>query len=233
MKKAVFMILLLVSVFANAQKDVTKFLGIPVDGNKSEMKKKLIAKGFSYNAQGDFLEGEFNGRDVQLFIATNNNKVWRIMVCDANSCDETDIKIRFNKLCDQFSRNKKYIAAHMGEGDYTISESEDISYEMIIRNKRYEAAYFQVPDTNLIDSLSYLQKIKEVLLQNFTEEQLKNPSKELIEKIEQLEIKEYVDITFDLIKNKSVWFLINEKYGRYFISIFYDNEYNHSDGEDL
>lgn len=233
MKKAVFMILLLVSVFANAQKDVTKFLGIPVDGNKSEMKKKLIAKGFSYNAQGDFLEGEFNGRDVQLFIATNNNKVWRIMVCDANSCDETDIKIRFNKLCDQFSRNKKYIAAHMGEGDYTISESEDISYEMIIRNKRYEAAYFQVPDTNLIDSLSYLQKIKEVLLQNFTEEQLKNPSKELIEKIEQLEIKEYIDITFDLIKNKSVWFLINEKYGRYFISIFYDNEYNHSDGEDL
>ena len=227
------MILLLVSVFANAQKDVTKFLGIPVDGNKSEMKKKLIAKGFSYNAQGDFLEGEFNGRDVQLFIATNNNKVWRIMVCDANSCDETDIKIRFNKLCDQFSRNKKYIAAHMGEGDYTISESEDISYEMIIRNKRYEAAYFQVPDTNLIDSLSYLQKIKEVLLQNFTEEQLKNPSKELIEKIEQLEIKEYIDITFDLIKNKSVWFLINEKYGRYFISIFYDNEYNHSDGEDL
>lgn len=233
MKKAVFMILLLVSVFANAQKDVTKFLGIPVDGNKSEMKKKLIAKGFSYNAQGDFLEGEFNGRDVQLFIATNNNKVWRIMVCDANSCDETDIKIRFNKLCDQFSRNKKYIAAHMGEGDYTISESEDISYEMRIRNKRYEAAYFQVPDTNLIDSLSYLQKIKEVLLQNFTEEQLKNPSKELIEKIEQLEIKEYVDITFDLIKNKSVWFLINENYGRYFISIFYDNEYNHSDGEDL
>lgn len=227
------MILLLVSVFANAQKDVTKFLGIPVDGNKSEMKKKLIAKGFSYNAQGDFLEGEFNGRDVQLFIATNNNKVWRIMVCDANSCDETDIKIRFNKLCDQFSRNKKYIAAHMGEGDYTISESEDISYEMRIRNKRYEAAYFQVPDTNLIDSLSYLQKIKEVLLQNFTEEQLKNPSKELIEKIEQLEIKEYVDITFDLIKNKSVWFLINENYGRYFISIFYDNEYNHSDGEDL
>ena len=233
MKKAVFMILLLVSVFANAQKDVTKFLGIPVDGNKSEMKKKLIAKGFSYNAQGDFLEGEFNGRDVQLFIVTNNNKVWRIMVCDANSCDETDIKIRFNKLCDQFSRNKKYIAAHMGEGDYTISESEDISYEMIIRNKRYEAAYFQVPDTNLIDSLSYLQKIKEVLLQNFTEEQLKNPSKELIEKIEQLEMKEYVDITFDLIKNKSVWFLINENYGRYFISIFYDNEYNHSDGEDL
>ena len=30
-----------------AQKDVTTFLGIPIDGFKSEMKQKLIAKGYS------------------------------------------------------------------------------------------------------------------------------------------------------------------------------------------
>ena len=80
------------------KKDVTKFLGIPVDGYKSEMKKKLINKGFTYDARNDNFKGEFNGRDVTIFIGTNNNKVWRIMVCDANYCNETDIKIRFNNI---------------------------------------------------------------------------------------------------------------------------------------
>ena len=57
MKKIILMMLLLVSVSANAQKDVTKFLGIPVDGSKTEMKKKLIEKGFTYNALRDNFEG--------------------------------------------------------------------------------------------------------------------------------------------------------------------------------
>ena len=61
-----------------AQNDVTKFLGIPVDGTKSEMIQKLEEKGYRYNSQNDFLEGEFNGRDVHIYIGTNNNKVYRI-----------------------------------------------------------------------------------------------------------------------------------------------------------
>lgn len=186
MKKMILMMLLLVSVSANAQKDVTKFLGIPVDGYKTEMKEKLIEKGFTYNALYDWLEGEFNGQNVILKIVTNNNKVWRIMVSDVNSCGETDIKIRFNKLCDQFARNKNYIAAN--SVGYTLSESEDISYEMSVHKKRYEAAYYQIssPDT-----------------------------------------------TYDLIIKKPVWFMISEYYGKYRITMFYDNEYNHADGEDL
>ena len=136
MKKVLMLILVFVSLTASAQKDVTKFLGIPVDGYKAEMKKKLIAKGFTYNARYDFFEGEFNGRDVHVYIATNNNKVWRIMVCDKNTCDEGEIKIRFNNLCRQFSKNQKYVAANLGEKDYTLSDSEDISYEMLVHKKR-------------------------------------------------------------------------------------------------
>ena len=95
MKSLFLLLLVFVSLGAIAQKDVTKFLGIPVDGTKSEMKNKLIAKGFTFNRQNDNLEGEFNGQQVQVFIGTNNNKVCRIMVCDANTCGEADIKIRF------------------------------------------------------------------------------------------------------------------------------------------
>ena len=81
-----------------AQGDVTKFLGIPVDGYKSEMIQKLKAKGYQYSAAQECFTGEFNGRDVNIFIGTNNNKVYRIMVADANYVSEGDIKIRFNTL---------------------------------------------------------------------------------------------------------------------------------------
>lgn len=97
MKKILsLLILLLLTCTIQAQKDVTTFLGIPVDGFKSEMRKKLIAKGFEPVTDQEFLKGEFNGTDVHVYIATNNNKVYRIMLCDANTQDEADIKIRFN-----------------------------------------------------------------------------------------------------------------------------------------
>ena len=71
---------LFLSISLFAQGDVTKFLGIPVDGYKSEMRRKLEAKGFVWNSLLECLEGEFNGTDVQVHIVTNNNKVYRIMV---------------------------------------------------------------------------------------------------------------------------------------------------------
>ena len=105
-------VLLAFSLAMYAQKDVTKFLGIPVDGTKSEMIKKLKEKGFTSTLYDkDVLEGEFNGMDVLIFIITNNNKVWRIAVADANNTtDEANIRIRFNNLCKQFEYNKKYRA---------------------------------------------------------------------------------------------------------------------------
>ena len=98
MKKTILLLLLLASATVYAQKEVTKFLGIPVDGYKSEMIQKLKAKGYKYNSTTDYLEGEFNGRDVEIAVVTNNNKVYRIFVADKYSVDETQIKIRFNNL---------------------------------------------------------------------------------------------------------------------------------------
>ena len=48
MKKIIAgIIFVLVAICAYAQQDVTQFLGIPVDGPKSEMVKALRKKGFS------------------------------------------------------------------------------------------------------------------------------------------------------------------------------------------
>ena len=47
-----------------AQKDVTKFLGIPVDGTKAEMKKKLQEKGFVFEAKPKEIGQIMTGRTM-------------------------------------------------------------------------------------------------------------------------------------------------------------------------
>ena len=38
---------------------------------------------------------------------------------------------------------------------------------------------------------------------------------------------------WDILAKKSVWFMISESYGKYCIIMFYDNEYNKANGDDL
>lgn len=187
------------------------------------MIQKLKAKGFRYDTVQDQLTGEFNGRDVEISVATNNNKVYRIMVVDAVGSSETDIKIRFNTLCRQFEDNKKYL--HLS--DFRISETEDISYEMGGHDKRYEATYYQMGE---IDTLAVQEKALNYFLTKFTAEQFEQMSDD--EKLES--VQEYVlNYFIEDMRNRSVWFMIDERYGKYYIIMYYDNEYNHANGEDL
>ncbi len=193
MKKLLLLSLMLISIFNSyAQRDVTKFLGIPVDGYKPEMIQKLKGKGFVYSPKDDVFTGEFNGSDVMVKIATNNNKVCRIMLTDIIGSDEAGIKIRYNKLVRQFEKNKRYIVVEPSK--YIISEDEDISYEMSIHSKRYDAIFYQKGELTA-----------EMDPEEAAEEAIKRP----------------------------VWFMINKLYSKYYIVLFYDNEWNKADGEDL
>lgn len=129
----------LMTIAAIAQDSNTiKFLGIPVDGTKKEMISKLQAKGYEYDASLDVLFGEFNGTNVFIVVQTVNNKVWRINIVDANITDnEANIKIRYNELFKQLSNNGKY---EVYDGS-TLGEEEDISYEMSVHEKRYDATF--------------------------------------------------------------------------------------------
>ena len=222
-----FYIMAIMAISMSAQNDVTTFLGIPVDGFKSEMKQKLVSKGFVPKKVGtnEFLEGEFNGTDVQVYIVTNNNKVYRIMLCDVNTRDEADIKIRFNKLVSQFENNKRYTSLDK----YTLSDEENISYEMTVNKKNYDALFYQVPNMEKVDTLALQKKVHNELLSKYTEAELKNPSEEITKEIQNTAIK----IGMETMFMKPVWFRICESYGEYYITMFYDNEYNHANGEDL
>lgn len=225
MKNVVLFILVLLSITATAQDNVTKFLGIPVDGTKADMIQKLKSKGFLYNSTTDYLTGEFNGREVEISVVTNNNKVYRIMLRDATTSDETSIKIRFNTLCQQFLNNKKYMSTSSSE-DYMLSDDEQISYEMSVHNKRYEASFFQAD----IDTLALQQEALAYALSKYSSEELEQMSQEQ----QQAVIKDFsMQYFLEKVTKKFVWFMIDEEYGKFRILMYYDNEYNHANGEDL
>ena len=216
--------------FQNSRNLCTKFLGIPVDGTRFEVNQKLKAKGFVRNydatehAGFEVLEGEFNGRDVDVYVATDNNKVYRIYLADKNPVDETQIKIRFNNLCNQFENNSKYV----NYGDYKIPDDEDISYEMSVNNKQYQAIFYQKFSES--DSMLIAKFFEKELSKQYENNDTLALSEESLINI----AENFLSIAFlKLYSNRNVWFTIEEIYGKYYICMYYDNEYNKANGEDL
>lgn len=216
--------MLVLSISMYAQREVTKFLGIPVDGKKSEMIRKLKAKGFEkVPYTDDILTGEFNGREVYISAQTNNNKVWRIAILDKGSFNESQIKIHFNNLCEQFRSNPKYIV----ERDSIIQDDERIAYN--INKKEYDAIYYQKQGPVTLFSS---ERISSLCESKYGTKETGDLSEEQRKEL----FQEYVnDDVFGFTKNV-VWFKIVEdsnKYGKYKIVMYYENKYNEANGEDL
>lgn len=232
-----FTLLLICAIGSFAQNaNVTKFLGIPVDGTKTAMIQKIQQKGFKYDRINDCLTGEFNGREVGVRVVTNNNKVWRVMLFDKIPSSETDIKIRFNTLCAQFKNNKKYIPANLGYEDYQIPKEEDVSFNMTVSKKRYEADYWQTNGKKL-DSLFFQKEFENVISSKYSDINSDLLSDDEKEEIKGKVIDDILEAIRDKFSKRSVWFMISHEdydlYNQYRILMYYDNEYNHSNGEDL
>lgn len=220
----------IVSIGAQAQKkEITKFMGIPIDGTKTAMIQKLRAKGFTYNALKDELEGEFNGRESVVKILTNKDKVWRIAVIEKDLKTASEVKSRFNTLCYQFERNHKYVPANfiiagyvrvnIGPDEFVIPNDVDVYYEIELKEKRFKASYFQLSDSVLNHSDDLWSKRNNF---EITTKQYQDSIINLMQK--------YYD---DNYRKRLVWFEIQGQHGQYTILIFYDNENNESNGEDL
>lgn len=68
--------------------------------------------------------------------------------------------------------------ANMGLEEYTIPEDEDISYNMSVKNKRYEASFWQI--TEKVDSATFkdeatklVTKYSDIKTDSMTEEEKK------------------------------------------------------------
>ena len=208
-----------------------KFLGIPVDGSKSEMVAALKDKGFRYDSNSGFLVGDFNGRESHIVVVENHGKVYRVVVFDANTSDEGQIRIRFNNLIHQFENsNGKYYYIDQNE---MIPEDEDINYEIIVHDKQYSATFIYNPlygNDELRDKV-----INEVVEENklLLEKKGITPEEFYSDKDNYIQVfSSIVDKIFQISKG-SVWFQIFEYYGKYYIGLYYDNLINKPNGEDL
>lgn len=222
----------LISVLLKAENYPTKFLGIPIDGTKQEMIKKLEEKGFLYEEETDWLTGEFNGKDVIIKIRTNNRKVYCVSVIYRYFYTSDEVKEAYNILLQQFKENEHYIPFNLGQEPIPIDEN--IDYEMREHNKIYCAGFLQITheaDSSLVYNDSF-----------------KDCTNKLIDLIphEKLGDETYIHSISDklayicwhaelktLYANNIVNFYIEEISGKYNLILFYENGYNKSKGEDL
>ena len=232
-------ILIMCSTVFGQSESTLKFLGIPVDGSKSEMVEVLKSKGFEYDSESDFLIGDFNGKKSEIGIVENHGKVYRVVVFDANTYDAGEIRIRFNNLIHQFENNDKYF--YIVPNDI-IPEDEDIHYEILVNKKQYIAEFRYNPlygNDELRDRLIN-EAVEESKL--FLEEKKDEKTIDGITYGEFYSDKDNYDqlisaqVSLKVIqmsKNSSVWFKIFEHYGKYYIGLYYDNLLNAPNGEDL
>lgn len=220
-------LLFCVSIFAqslNDTKEVTRFLDIPIDGSEKEMFNAIKKKGFKKTKFGDSkaLTGKFNDVDVIILLHTNNNKVYRVVVVDANSLGAYSIRNRYNYLCYQFENNMKYGTL----GDQTIPEDENIATEMS-KGKNYQAVFYQLPDTKLIE-----QRATEKANSWYNIDELNAMDES--ERRDKLTAA-YASAKLELMSERPVWFtIVGGDYAEgYRIAIYYENEYNKNNGSDL
>ena len=225
-------ILIMCSTVFGQSEGTLKFLGIPVDGSKSEMMAALKSKGFRYDSSSGFLVGDFNGSESHIGIVENHGKVYRVVVFDANTYDAGQIRIRFNNLIHQFENsNGKYYYIDQNE---MIPEDEDISYEIIVHDKQYSATFIYNP-------LYGNDELRDKVINEVVEENKLLLEKKGITPEEFYSDKDNYDklISFHLglkviqMSNGSVWFKIFEYHGEYYIGLYYDNSLNEPNGEDL
>ncbi len=218
-------ICVLVALSAYSQTEVTKFLGIPVDGSKKEMIRSLKKKGFRpSNKEKGVLIGTFNGSTVSVHILETKGKVDRIAVIPLYGSSASDVIIKFNNLCSQFLNKDNYVAL-LGDilmptyEDLAISSPVDIDYEMKVNDKRFEASFIQLPSSR--DSI--LEEIKSYKTGVITMSD---------ENGKKIDLTSYLEL-ITKYSNNSVWFKIEEQSGKFFIILFYDNRSNQANGEDL
>ena len=207
----IFVTLLFLAVSSYGQDGgAIKFLGIPVDGRKSDMVSALQKKGFEYDKENDALNGVFNGRRSIVHVSTNHGVVDRIYVGDADTSDESSIRVEFNNFVYQFANNGKYFCLE----DFTIPSGEKIRYEMMVNHKVYQAEFYLWSDIpgSIMKKLASLSDRDDGMADQ--------------------EVAVLLQEAMQYVKG-CVWFVIREFYGAFFISIYYDNLVNRPHGEDL
>lgn len=220
---AVMLCMLPLSLLAESK--AIRFLGIPVDGPKSEMIEKIKAKGFTYHITEDYFTGYYYGYPVYVFVQLENRVVNRIIVYDIPQCNQKEIKKRFNELCTKFDRDKRYRS--LSDSIVKIRQNEDILKEMRLHQKQYRGLYAQGRTTRA-DSLAIQEALRKTDSPVSIETKYKTES--LRESRRRIHVKAMKRVTpiCDGVNKSVVWFAISEKFKKFGMILVYDNLNNFS-----
>ena len=122
--------------------------------------------------------------------------------------------------------------SELGVLNEPIEDDEDISYNISVKNKRYQASFIQFDKKILADTILYRNKIEQYLYSRYTNEEIKEVRDKLHEDTD-FAFQFITEMYEEWFGNNSVWFMIDEKYGKYRIFLYYDNNNNAANGEDL
>lgn len=221
----VFLVLFVTSVVMFGQRGVTKFMGIPVDGTKSEMLEKLKAKGFvSFTKVKDILQGELDGRKVNVYLETYHDKVWQVVVADVYTLDGEGIKERFNGLCEQFSKDLDYFGRISTEDGNVIPDSVDVETMMSQDMCRAIYVYRYYDDVGEDKS----KELNDYFLTKYTQNEIDNPTKEIEDDMEIMKNDYYTQF----VSRYEVFIdIVQKSKGNYFILMRYVNKCNNEMGK--
>ena len=110
-----------------------KFLGIPVDGSRERVIAQLNEKGYDGSVWSEYLEGQFNGDPVKVFVHTYHEKVDRIIV-EFDKIPEMDLREQYNHLLVLLQGNEKYKPLE----EYCLIPTDD---ELYYLDQKYKACF--------------------------------------------------------------------------------------------
>lgn len=199
--------------------NVFTFRGVPIGGSKEYVEEQLNALGYRRDfPAAEYLEGEFNGEDVKVYVHTHQGTVDRIKVEFPYERDDV-ARVKYNNLISRFGRNEKFTSL------VNIPRiSAEIDDKKASKNL-YDATYFQLTDGTNISSWRTEVNSKVVRTTGTT-----------VDKISHEELEECLNGMSPTLLSKvaGVVWVSFESYGPlYRVVLYYDNLDNRPRGEDL
>jgi len=261
MRKFLFivMFMLLSAVCFGQEGGVIKFLGIPIDGPEAEFADQLKSKGFTYDDVYKSYRGQFNGKTVDVTFHTNNDIVDRVYVAFPYTKKE-EIKGEYNKLLRQFRNDSKYVDYSLNE-EIPDKENIPYEMSANNKRYKASFSYYDADRdpaemmNALLDKFTDFYTPEQLeTLKGYVAEAAKAPADQKSAVKDKMfaamrmmafggtpgaepdadKAMKFLATFMEGLKSLedgTVWFMIQENHGRYYIGLYYDNIHNQVQGD--
>lgn len=140
-------IILLLSLTAAAQGNITTFMGIPVDGTKDAMTQQLLKNGVKHKGN-DLVASNIEGKTYLIRLETHKGKVYRVSMVETKGTEDVNrILARYEALIEEYRENTSMYCEYEYNPPVNYKHAND--FEKYIHDGCYYAEFFQAADPQL------------------------------------------------------------------------------------